>query len=763
MKRVPMALQLILILFGVMVVPAIILTGYSGTLMLRYSEDVIARSALSSLVASRRLTENAMANISNNVVELITTHRFSNFRHLTDFARLTGDYNNISNAQLLYQELKTLQQVTDGAHSAFFYPDGADYIVATDNGIASIGPADMTWLETLGGERAGIYGVWHPRVMETSTARHNVITFLLPLSRLTTSAKGTVAVNLLESQIAEYLQPSADGIGEQQVSILMNENGLIISHPDKSLLLSGGSELPYIKQILGSAHRSGYSYEVTDGERRLYTYCKSEINGWVYVGIHSMEQMVAQTDKAHRDMALLTALIILIGTVIASLAATWLSRPARTLARSIQEKKLLDKSRGNELAFLDTAFRQIQEEEESLHSRLRERERDSESLLLAALLRGEKGEVKNMELLPQIFPERFFMVAVICIDHYSRYVSRTDPEFRTYHRYLYLPRCEEQFPAGIYARCVYRGSGSIGVIVNFNQEEKDQQYANIYKALSDAKAHARDIFGHTVTVGVSDACDGLRELHLRAADALEATKYRIIRGADSLIFWHPMFGHSKKYIYPANSERRILNYLAGGDLPPIVEELGEIQKMIRSADIITYDNILFIYNQLVGAAIKYLSENNIGTGLVFAERGNIYAEISAIDTIEEIEEYLRDFYAGIIAHLHHEEQDKPLNHGEQMLQYLNRHFREDILFENMAEEIGISYSYMRKLIRELTGKSLADYINYLRVQEMKHLFKETGQTVAEISELAGYRNVYSANRYFKKFEGMSPGEYKNLN
>jgi transcriptional regulator, AraC family len=41
----------------------------------------------------------------------------------------------------------------------------------------------------------------------------------------------------------------------------------------------------------------------------------------------------------------------------------------------------------------------------------------------------------------------------------------------------------------------------------------------------------------------------------------------------------------------------------------------------------------------------------------------------------------------------------------------------------MAEEIGISYSYIRKIMKEVTGKSLSDLINSKRVEEAKILTK----------------------------------------
>ena len=78
----------------------------------------------------------------------------------------------------------------------------------------------------------------------------------------------------------------------------------------------------------------------------------------------------------------------------------------------------------------------------------------------------------------------------------------------------------------------------------------------------------------------------------------------------------------------------------------------------------------------------------------------------------------------------------------------------------MAKEIGISYSYMRKIVYELTGKSLMDYINALRIEKAKRLLLESDLTMTQIASEVGYFNAQSFNRFFRKFEGMAPSSYK---
>ena len=759
MKRVPIILQFAAVLFIIIAILTIILTTYSSNLIVDYSEQAIAESSMSSLEASRRLNENAVENIAKATVRLASTYNFAQFRNYPDYESLRSNYSYMSEVQNLHHELKFIKSSFDGIHSVCFYLDESDYIVATDSGIAQIQPREAVgWIPKDPDEDKTIYGKWYHR-STLGAASQTFLSFVLPLNRLTTSAKGTIIVNLQERQIAEHLQPSSE-YSVNRLSILVDQDGIILSHPDKSLLFENSSTLPHIADLLGREELSGYSYLETQGERQLYTFVKSKETGWTYIGIYSMDFLTAQADAARQSMNLTMIVMIIFGAMLAVFAAVWMSHPARKLARAVRDAKALDMPIKNELAFLSSAFIQIQQEEEMLSRRLKQHEQDSESILLLALLRGDIDKSVSGEAVERIFPHPMYITSVIVIDEYSSYVGATNAEMRMYHRLLFLPKCEAAFQDGIQGRCVYRGEGTFGLIVNFENGNAVAAVSETMKAIASVKDFAKDIFGKTVTIGVSEICDTYCDIFLRAADALEATKRRIVHGSNSIIHWKPEYGRSIKYIYPVNSEQRIINYLSANNIGMINQELKEIRNMIVSEEYVSFDNILFIYNQIVGAAIKYLGENNIGTSRVFAYRGNVYAAVASFDTLEEIEKYMQGFFEDILSFLHYQD-DSGI--PSRILRYLNEHYREDIVFEEMASRIGISYSYMRRLVKEVTGKSIIDYINALRIQDAKRLLKETDMGIAQIAHEVGYRNIQSLNRFFRKYEGMSPSEYKNKN
>lgn len=749
MKRTPMMLQLIVILFCIMAVPTAILTWYSGEQIWRNSEQAIAESSLAELNASRKLNENGLNNLAQNTVRLTATHIFDRIRPYETFDELNSSFSTVSNARAVLLQLLNLNRSGDEVHSSFFHLGDSDYVVSTDKGIKELEQFEsIDWLEdALEGHR-GISGVWYPRKLDSGV---DVISYVLSLNRLSTTTRGTIVVNLRESRIEDVFRSSAAG---QQGYMLFDDDGIIISHGDKSMLHRNAGEQPNIGTILKQNAREGYMIREVNGERLLYAWSKSSRFGWINLNVSSVDELMAGSHAMQRNITLLTAAIILIGTILSVLLATWVSKPARELVRMMRKRDNLGiKGKKNELAYLETAFKRMREEEEGLNELLHLREQDARSLAVHQLIRGEHTPQAD-----EIFPAQHFMAAVVSIDRYRVYADKTNPETRSYHRYLLIEHCESLFRDAMVARCAYQGDGCFAIVINYELSERNAASV-IHHALTTIRDHAAALLDHSVTIGVSSPADASREVPDQFIEAMEAIKQRMIAGSGGIMYGKEENVRDKKYIYPANSERRILNYLDHGDLDRIAMELKLIGEEIRSAEYVSYDNILFVYHQLAGVTIKHLRENNVSTARMFAGRGNIYAALASIDTLDELEEYMYEFCREIVQYLARTPGETN-QHGERIIKYLQERYREEIVFQDMAKEIGISYSYMRKIVFEMTGQSLIDYLNQLRIEKAKELLLDTGLTIAQIALDVGYFNVQSFNRFFRKFEGMPPSSYK---
>lgn len=97
-----------------------------------------------------------------------------------------------------------------------------------------------------------------------------------------------------------------------------------------------------------------------------------------------------------------------------------------------------------------------------------------------------------------------------------------------------------------------------------------------------------------------------------------------------------------------------------------------------------------------------------------------------------------------------------------IIRYVQENFASDLYLERIAEEMGLSVKYISRVFKTKTGQNLSDYINQVRVEHVKDLLIHTDQSISEISASVGIHSRTTFLRIFRKHEGVTPSEYREL-
>jgi len=770
-KSVPFAVQLSLIVFLILIIPFIVLMSYTGSTTLRYSEEEIARSSLENIELNRRFTEALMDNISANTHRFVAYHDFFVYDGLQKYSAIQGNVENGMRIQRLQRELISIVRVDERAIlSVFMIFDGGDYVISTDRGIVELSEYYSTsWLNNVSRQRRGLGGIWVPRQHPSATVRETlrgqdlgqttpVISYVYSLNRLTTAIGGTIVINVRESSIANNLNPGRSRDDEGGIMLLQGD-GRVISHPLELNFLRQGRYLPHIGEILDGVENSGFRFYTEQGGQYLYTWLKTTNHyEWVYVSVQSMAGLLNRSARNTRNMIFLSLTVLFFGTMTALAVFFWVSKPMRQLVKGLRQSVAIEETAlRNEMDILSSAFTHIENKERELKFLLGEREKDAELLAIRNLLEDGPLTRQETEILEQVFPHKLFRVAVAAPDNFDDYHRRTSAEQRSYQRYLFISRANEIDIAPMALRGVYFLESQIALIINMKEENDILKLPPFLEGLQEL---AQPVFGTTITIGLSETGFDLDAVYQCGRQASEAVTMRMLRGGNSIIQWTHKEGR-KRFFYPYNSEEKIYNYLNAGNMGQIKTELQAIKKAILSTDGISYDNICYIYNQLAGGTIRRLSEMNINTSGIFFSHGNVCRAIALSETLEQLSKCMNDFYEDLLHYLRKDNAEEQAI--DRIMSCLAKNFRTDMFYEDMAAEINISYSYMRKIVREKTGRSVNETINFLRIQEAKNLLLDGRLKLPEIARMTGYRNTQSLKRYFRKFEGLSPMEYRLIN
>jgi AraC family transcriptional regulator len=97
---------------------------------------------------------------------------------------------------------------------------------------------------------------------------------------------------------------------------------------------------------------------------------------------------------------------------------------------------------------------------------------------------------------------------------------------------------------------------------------------------------------------------------------------------------------------------------------------------------------------------------------------------------------------------------------KQAIEYIQAHLGEDISLSDIANELGMSQYYFCHLFKRSTGISPHQFLIRQRVEQAKHLLKQSERTVTAIALDCGFANQSHFARYFRQCTGMNPSQFR---
>ena len=82
--------------------------------------------------------------------------------------------------------------------------------------------------------------------------------------------------------------------------------------------------------------------------------------------------------------------------------------------------------------------------------------------------------------------------------------------------------------------------------------------------------------------------------------------------------------------------------------------------------------------------------------------------------------------------------------------------------EQIADAVQLNPAYLSRLFKQSTGKTVLEHLTLVRLARSKTLLRETSLNLSEIAQQIGYNNANSFIRFFRKYEGVTPGEFRKL-
>lgn len=91
---------------------------------------------------------------------------------------------------------------------------------------------------------------------------------------------------------------------------------------------------------------------------------------------------------------------------------------------------------------------------------------------------------------------------------------------------------------------------------------------------------------------------------------------------------------------------------------------------------------------------------------------------------------------------------------------LPKHFVREHGIEFYADALNVTPTYLSRAVRQVSGRTVVEYINRLLLMEAIWLLESTSLSIDEIAERVNYADSTTFGRFFFRMKGVTPREYR---
>jgi AraC-like DNA-binding protein len=92
--------------------------------------------------------------------------------------------------------------------------------------------------------------------------------------------------------------------------------------------------------------------------------------------------------------------------------------------------------------------------------------------------------------------------------------------------------------------------------------------------------------------------------------------------------------------------------------------------------------------------------------------------------------------------------------------YITQNYDTKISLEDLSKHFFVSKCYLSRIFKEVTGFTVNEYINIVRITKAQVLLESMEYSITEIAEMLGYDSITYFEKVFKKYIEKSPLKYR---
>lgn len=217
------------------------------------------------------------------------------------------------------------------------------------------------------------------------------------------------------------------------------------------------------------------------------------------------------------------------------------------------------------------------------------------------------------------------------------------------------------------------------------------------------------------------------------------------------------------YCYSLETEQQLINLIRLGDYDKSEQVISEVFQTILADDSISLQTAKCLIFDIVATMMKTIDEINTACKTNIMEELNPAERLLRCKTVQDMQTQMMYILREVCQYIQNRKKSHNYRLRDDVLQYIQDHYNDpNMSISGIAGHFGISMTYLSKFFKEQTGENLLDCINRYRLEKAKQLLKQSHSNIGKVAVMVGFYNSNALIRVFKKYEGITPGKFKEM-
>lgn len=296
-------------------------------------------------------------------------------------------------------------------------------------------------------------------------------------------------------------------------------------------------------------------------------------------------------------------------------------------------------------------------------------------------------------------------------------------------------------------------------LLNYDREKEKDVKELVGKMLIQIKEYLMGFDQYEVTIGIGAEKSDFKEIRFSILESYRAVCNRMCDGTGRLIYAETFSEDldvqlKKRFEKIRDSLYSSIDTYSAESIEANLRELFKIPESIENMDMSVY---YITAEKVIDLFFNYLNQEELAD-----HKKLLLTRCQHCYKLEQLLNLLIKSLGSCLEMLRETEKNKSIKPIRQAKEYIEEHYAEKILLEDIAMIVDLNPVYFSALFKKETDMNFSAYLSTVRMEHAKKLLIDTNDTIAAIGDAVGYVDQKYFSQLFKKIVGVKPAIYRRL-